>query len=241
MVDEIVRTAAAAGVDLAAYGLAWARVLPTVVLVPAFGLRALPTAARGTLGLALAAAIFPALAPNALDASIMGSAWPMQLLVEMARGLPVAIAAAVPLWGATMIGGVVDSLRGAQGAVNAPVVESGATPLGVPLLLLASALFLAGGGPARVVTALAELGAKPTGHPVLGASMDLVAGLETAIALAAPLLVASLVIEVAGALIARAAAPSQLHATLAPLRALAVLAVLALTIQRLGELLARWV
>ena len=38
-----------AGVDLGALGLAWARVLPTVTLIPAFGLRALAMPARAAL------------------------------------------------------------------------------------------------------------------------------------------------------------------------------------------------
>jgi flagellar biosynthetic protein FliR len=229
LVEEALR---AQGVDLARLGMAWARVTPTVTLVPAFGLKALPTAARGVLGLALAAAIFPAMPPAG---TYGGPLW-IGLLDQVLIGLPVAIAAAVPLWAATMAGNVADSLRGSNDTTPAPTVEGNASPMGIAFSLLACTLFFASGGPARVASALAlppsEL------HPVLRATQDLTSGIEVAIALGAPLLAASVVIEVAGALIARAATPAQLHLVLAPLRALALLGVLALVFGAMSEALA---
>jgi flagellar biosynthetic protein FliR len=230
------------GFDLAAVGLAWARAAPAVAIVPAFGLRALPTPARAVIALALALTVFPALAPlhwpghGAALAS--GTGWPLAALGEMALGLPVAVAAAVPLWAATMAGGVGDALRGGatQGSPSAPTVEGGATPLGVPLSILASAIFLASGGPARIALALAT--SVPEGHPVLAAVKDLTAGITLAVAIAGPLLAASVVIEVAGALVARAASPAQLHLLLAPLRALGLLVMLALSLERMAVVLA---
>lgn len=47
-----------AGIDVAGLGLAWARVMPTVTIVPAFGLRALPAPARAVMALVFAATIF---------------------------------------------------------------------------------------------------------------------------------------------------------------------------------------
>jgi flagellar biosynthesis protein FliR len=230
------------GLDLGSVGLAWARATPTVAIVPAFGLRALPAGARAVLALALAMTVFPALTPIQLPGyghdPASGAAWPVAALGEMALGLPVAIAAAVPLWAATMAGGVADALRGgpAQGSPSAPTVEGGATPLGVPFSILASAIFLATGGPARVALALAV--STSADHPVLAAVGDLTAGITLAVALAGPLLAASVVIEVAGALVARAAAPAQLHLLLAPLRALGLLVVLALSLERMAIVLA---
>jgi type III secretory pathway component EscT len=229
VVDAIARS----GIDLAALGLAWARVMPSVTLVPAFGLRALPAPARMVMGLALAASVFPALAPVAATAT---TPWPLLLVVEVARGLPVAVAAAVPLWAATMAGGLADALRGSQETVSAPTVEGPATPLGAPLSLLACAIFLATGGPARVVAALALRPA--ASHPLAAAASDIVAGITIAVALGGPLLAAAVVVEVAAALVARAAAPAQVHALLAPLRALATLAVMALVFERLATALA---
>jgi len=216
-------------IDLGALGLAWARAVPSVTLVPAFGLRAVPAPARAVMGLALAASIFPALAPMATGSS---RPWIVLALTEVARGLPVAVAAAVPLWAATMAGGVADALRGSQETPGAPTVEGRATPLGVLLSLLACTIFLSTGGPARVASALAVHPVGP--HPLVAAADDLVGGIALAVAVGGPLLAASVVIELAAALIARAASPAQVHALLAPLRALATLAVVGLLLERLA-------
>ncbi len=223
---------ARSGVDLAGLALAWARALPTVTIVPAFGLRALPAAARGIVGLVLAVAIFPDLVPLAAT----GGPWTTLLLQEVLRGLPVALAAAVPLWAATMAGGVADALRGAQTTTSVPVVEAGATPLGVPFSLLASSLFLTAGGPSRVALALV----RPDEAHALGAALsDLTSGITIAVALSGPLLVASIVVEVAGALVARAASPAQIHLVLAPLRSISLLVIVGLSLGRMSVVLAQ--
>ena len=229
---ELANALSRSGVDLGALGLAWARAMPTVTLVPAFGLRALPRPAQALLGLAFAATVFPAVAPIRASGS---TPWVLLAAAEAARGLPVAIATAVPLWAATMAGGVADTIRGSQEALTVPTVEGRATPLGVPMSLLACAIFLSTGGPARVVSALAF---RPIGlHPLLAAVDDLVAGIGLAVALGGPLLAAGVVIEIAAALVARAASPAQVHLLLAPLRALGTLAVMAIVLHRLAEVL----
>jgi type III secretory pathway component EscT len=233
LLAELLRAFDASGVDLGAVGLAWARVTPAVTLVPAFGLRALPGPVRGVLGLAMAACIFPALAP---EVRTSGAPWIVLALGEIARGIPIAIAAAVPLWAATMAGGVVDTLRGAQDAVASPAVEGRPTPLGVPMALLASAIFLATGGPARVLQALATRAIAD--HPIAAAAHDLASGIALAVAIAGPLVAAALVLEIAGALVARAASPAQLHALLAPIRAIGILAVLGIVLERVTEVMA---
>src|SRR5579884_3525917 len=218
LVQAVADAFAHAGVDLTALGLAWARATPSIALVPAFGLRALPAPARAVIGLAFAASVFPAMGPPATTPSLP---WALLLVGEAIRGIPVAIAASVPLWAATMAGGVADALRGSQEAPTAPTVEGRATPLGVPMSLLASAIFLATGGPARVAAALAF---RPAGDaPLLAAVHDLVGGIAVAVALGAPLLAAGVIVEIAAALVARAASPAQVHALLAPLRSLASL------------------
>ena len=84
---------------------------------------------------------------------------------------------------------------------------------------------------ALAVTTLAE-------HPLLAASHTLTAGIGLAVAIGAPLLAAAVVLEIAFALIARAASPAQIHALLAPLRALGLLAIVAIVLERLATLLA---
>jgi type III secretory pathway component EscT len=226
---EVQRAFEAAGIPLAPLGFAWARVLPVVLIVPAFGLKALPVAGRAVIALALAAVIAPSV-------SEVGDPHVARLLEEGTRGLGIAIAAAVPLWAATMAGGVVDSLRAASGSASAPTVEGRATPLGIPLSLLASAIFLAGGGASRVVAAIAR--PETASNPVVLAAHDLVAGIALAVALGGPVLAASIVVEIGAALIARAASPAQAHSVLAPLRALALLVILAVSVDRIAEAMA---
>ncbi len=221
--------------DLEGLGLAWARFAPTLAIVPAFGLKALPVPARGILGVALAAGIYPALVPIVVERA--GMPWFLLALEQILLGLPVALAAAIPLWAATMAGGLVDSLRGAQEGSGLAVVEgSKASPLAVLLSLLASVVFLSTGGPARIAAALATTTLAE--HPLLGAAHAIVAGIGLAIAIGAPLLAAAIVLEIAFALVARAASPSQVHALLAPVRALGLLAIVAIVLERLAGVLA---
>ena len=231
ILDEVIRSLQAQGIDLAALGLAWARAMPSVTLIPAFGLKALPTAGRAVLGLAIAASIFPALAPAAAH----DAPWVLAAIEQIFSGLPIAIAAAVPLWAATMAGGLVDNLRGAQDGANSVVVEGKPTPLGVPLSILASTIFLSTGGPARVASALAQPVAD---HIAERIARDLANGIGLAVAIGGPLLAAALILEVAAALIARAASPAQIHALLAPLRALGLLAVIAIVLDRIAAVIA---
>ena len=223
--------------DLEAVGLAWARVSPTLALVPAFGLRALPASARAVIGLGLAAAIAPAVvAGGAGDPTLP---WVVRALAEIVIGLPVAVAAAVPLWAATMAGGLVDALRGSGEGAGLAVVEDRPSSFGVLLSLLASTIFLSTGGPARVATALATAHAARGGSsPMLAAAHDLVAGIGIAVAVGGPLLAAAVVLEIAFALVARSASPAQVHALMAPLRAVGLLAIAAVVLDRLATLLA---
>jgi hypothetical protein len=62
--------------------------------------------------------------------------------------------------------------------------------------------------------------------------------IEVAFAIAAPLAVASVLLEAASALIARAASPAFVGPVLAPLKSVALLGVLALVFERIAELLA---
>jgi flagellar biosynthetic protein FliR len=224
----------AAGVDLEALGLAWARALPALVLVPAFGLRALPGPARVAAALGLAACVAPAVAASAGPAP--GGVWALGLLREVGRGLPVALAAAVPLWAATMAGGVVDALRGAGEGPSLATLEGRTTPLGALFGLVAALGFLGSGGPSRVAWALAS--APPVGAPLaLRVAAELREGVSLAVAIAAPLVAASVVVEVALALLARAASPTQVQALTAQVRSVALLALVALLFERLATAL----
>lgn len=223
------------GIDLAAWAVAWARVAPVIAIVPAFGLRALSTPVRAAAALLLAAVIIPAVRPLASGPF----PFPVLLITELARGTVVAVAAAVPLWAATMAGGAADALRGSENVSTMPTVEDRATPLGTLFSLLAATLFLGLGGPARVVGLLAS--------PILleggaaRAARDIAAGIGVGLAIAAPFIAASIVLEIAGALVARAASPAYLHVFLAPIRSLALLTLTALLFERIATFMALFV
>jgi type III secretory pathway component EscT len=235
-VAEIIRTLAeSSGLDLGRVGLGFARAVPAVTLVPAFGLKAIPAPLRMTLALSLAVVIAPAVGP-ALDLVSTPTPWPVLLVHEVARGLPVAVAAAVPLWVASQLGALIDGLRGSSGSVQLPVIEGQTTPLGGLFGLFAGALFLASGGPARVATALLVTRPLETSL-VVRVSHDLVAGISLAIAIGAPILAASAVFEVALALVARAATPTNVQVLLSPVRSAGLLLVTALLLDRLAFVL----
>jgi flagellar biosynthetic protein FliR len=230
--DSMLQLLEASGMDLRAWAVAWARALPAVALVPAFGLRATPIPVRAAVALLLAASVAPALRPVAA-AELW---WPMLLLGEAARGLPVALTAALALWAATMAGGLIDNLRDGREQSSLPNVEPMSTPTGTLLSMLVAVAFLQGGGPARIAAALAAPELQIVG-PLTMAVHSLSAGIGLAVAVAAPLVVASILFEVAAALAARAAAPTLISSLAAPLRSLAVLAVTALLLERMLGLL----
>jgi type III secretory pathway component EscT len=232
VVESLVEIVEKNGLDLGAWGLAWARVIPSITLVPAFGLRAFSTPARIVLGLALAASIAPALRPIASTSS-----WPVAALAEVARGIPVALTAAVTLWAAGMAGGLVDDLRGAREHAELPNVESGTSPVGALFVMLVSIAFLESGGPARIASALSRPALEVMG-PLELAALTLSNGIQLAVAVATPIVVASIVVEVASALVSRAANPAYVQPLLAPLRSLVLLGVLALVLERMVALLA---
>jgi type III secretory pathway component EscT len=232
LLQALVQLFESSGLDLAAWALAFARVLPVLVIVPAFGLRALSVPLRVAAALVLSAVIVPAIRPG--GSSVLP--WPPLLLLELGRGTLVAIAAAVPLWSATMAGGIVDALRGAQEQIEAPTVEGRPSPLGALFALLAATIFLATGGPARLVGILVSPPSLDSG--VARAAANLAAGIGVATAVAAPLIAASLILELAGALVARAASPAHLSGVLAPVRSLALLALTAIFLDRIAEFVA---
>lgn len=223
---------AALGVDLRGWALAWARVTPALTILPAFGLNALPAQTRAALGLALAVCIAPSLQPLELAAPFA-----VALLLEVARGLPIAIAASGALWAAGMAGGLTDNIRGARETQALPVVDEETSPLGALLSLLVALVFLEGGGAARVVAALST--PAPVSHGALWqVALGLTHAVELALAVAAPVVAVSIIAELANALIARAATPAHVVALLAPLRSVLILVCFALLLERMASLLA---
>lgn len=210
--------------------LAWARSLPLVTIVPAFGSRLMPAPARAVFGLGLAGLLVPAIVYQVPDRGdlVVG------FVRELFRGLPVALATGALLWAAMMAGGLIDDLRGASQQQSMLLPEA-RTPLAALLGLFATCAFLQLGGVESAVSSLVNDAS--AGNPLLGAVRELVGALHITFALCAPILCVSVVWEVASALIARAASPAHVQSLLAPLRALVVLGAFAVVLPAFFELL----
>jgi type III secretory pathway component EscT len=217
------------GDDGRAFFVAWARALPLVTIVPAFGLAAVAVPIRIVLGASMAVAVAPQLRGVAAADS------PLLLLVvtEAARTLPTALATAALLWAAVMAGGLVDNLRGARESAELPQLGEPAGPFSALFGLLMAIAFLSAGGASRLAVALAE--------PRLAATWAVGAerlsqAIGLAVAIAAPLAVGSVLVELTAGLIARAASPAFVLSLLAPLRSLALLVLAWLSLDRIVEL-----
>jgi type III secretory pathway component EscT len=233
ILDALAGAFASSGVDPRAWALGFARAIPTVTLVPAFGLSAVPVQTRLVLGLSLGLCLAPALAARADTAGWLVVAIGREALV----GLPVALMAAFVTYVAAMAGGLVDDLRGTKESVTLPALPEQLPPVAVLFALLSTIAFLETGGAARVASALSSpLLAARFSWPALAQAFA--ASVELAFAIAAPLAVACVLLEIGSALIARAATPAFVGPVLAPLKSVLLLGVLALVFERIAELLA---
>lgn len=240
---------------LVALFLGAARTVPIVFLVPAFGGPSLPTTVRMGLGFALSALCLPytvSLAPVAAGPIL----WIALLAREIAVGAVVGFVVACFFKAAEAAGRLTDILRGANMAeVLAPMSEGRSSPLGEIYLLLAVVIFVAAGGLGHVAIALARsyeavpLRALET-TVTLGAVAKLVIWssgklVASAVALAAPAVVAFLLADVVLAGVARMAPQIPIFFVGMPLKALAGVGVVLVSLgglttvleSRQGELL----
>jgi type III secretory pathway component EscT len=233
VLDALAGAFTAAGVDPRAWALGFSRAIPTVTLVPAFGLSAVPPQTRLVLGLTFGLCVAPALASR-VDAT---GPFFVAMVREAWVGVPVALMAALATYIATMAGGLIDDVRGGREQVTLPTLPEQLPPVAVLFGLLSCVSFLELGGAARVVSALAS--AQVDSRFSWPSLVRAFAGsVELAFAIAAPLAVACVLLEAASALIARAATPAFVGPVLAPLKSVALLGVLALVLDRVAELLA---
>jgi type III secretory pathway component EscT len=237
LLDALSRELAAAGIDPIRWVIAWARLIPSLVLIPAFGMHAFPLTLRLAFAFVLGASVAPGLTgllPLATD--------PAPLLVtlgsELARGVPVAATVAASVWGATMTGALIDELRG--GASSKSALAGGeTTPFGVLLSLAVGVAFFQLGGPTRLADALAT--ARPWHEQDLRAvALSLARGTQFAVALAGPLLALAPFLELVHALAARASHPIALGSVLGPLKTLLLLVASALLLERVAGAVVLW-
>ncbi len=214
----IERVLAANGRDLECYALAWARVVPTVLIVPVFGLRALAVPVRVALGLVLAIAAAPAVPP--LEAAMP---FAVAFAREFGRGAPVALGAAALLWTASTAGAIVDDWRGVSPRPTVSVSGGGAGAMSALLGVFASVVFLESGGPARIVGALFLRDVALTAGVVARVTMNLVSAVAVAVSVAAPVVVAASLLELVVAFGARVTHAIVVPAAYAPLRALVLM------------------
>jgi type III secretory pathway component EscT len=160
-----------------------------------------------------------------------GLSFGIAFTLQALRGLPVAVSAAAALWTVGMVGGFIDELRQSRELSHVPLAADAAGPLGVLFTLVAAIAFLTTGGPARIVEALSRP-ADPIGGMLARVVRDLLAGIQVAIAIAVPFLVASLLLDVLTSLLARTVKATSLRWLLVPLRNVVLLLLLAVILDR---------
>jgi type III secretion protein SpaR/YscT/HrcT len=196
-----------------------ARAVPVVWLVAPLGGPRLPATVRVGFSLLLALLASPLLiaaADGAALTRLSGLGLPILLAREVAIGLCLGLVASAAFRAAEMAGRLADTLRGANIAeVLVPTTEERSSPLGALYLLLATLIFLQIGGVPRMIDALLEsYRALPLTASFGPASMQRAALMVTktsahlivsGVALAAPVIVAMWLADLALGLIARAA------------------------------------
>ncbi|NRA34392.1 MAG: flagellar biosynthetic protein FliR [Polyangiaceae bacterium] len=209
--------------ELHAWGIAFARLLPTMFLLPAFGLGLMPTSVRWAIGGALALALCPAILASGGTSEVEWGA--AAVARAMLSGMPVAVSAAVPLWVAITAGGMAHDLlgQGHAGAEPAPCH----IPLGFLFLLVGSFVFLQSGA---LMPVLARLAAVDDSWSLIGIAEKITAGISLAVAVAAPIAVAAVVVDLTLALMQRQLPNLSVSMVLAPVRAVVLLGAVALSL-----------
>lgn len=202
-----------------ALGLGAARAVPIVWLVPALGGSQIPSYLKLGIALALSLLCLPhtqAFFASAIAAGFGPADWILLLGREILVGFTVGFVASCVFRAAELAGRLIDTLRGANmSEVISPLSEGRTSPLGDLSLLLTTVIFFELGGAGHLATALAR---SYEGVTLAPQSLNLVASfrgaallaisasaalLETGIGLAAPAVVALLLVDVALAAVAR--------------------------------------
>jgi type III secretory pathway component EscT len=222
VLEELAGSFAAWGVtpeQMALLGRAFARALPTVVLLPVFGFGPAAVPVRLAFAVVFTVAIVPALAPLA------GASMSAALVHELLRGTPIAVVAAVAVWAAFMAGDVAGTLAGAGDALR--------RPLSWVFGLLASIAFLEAGGASAVA---AQLAAAEDPVSMQGVVDTLAGGIGIAVVMVSPLLLVTVVVDVVLAMVVRGDPRGGLRGAAVTLRPLVVVLCAALLLERVAEL-----
>jgi flagellar biosynthesis protein FliR len=227
-----------------------ARATPIVWMVSPLGGPRLPAPVRAGLALLLAALASPILV-GSTGAVAQASAPALALLFvrEVLVGLCLGFVAGAAFRAAEIAGRLSDSLRGANIAeILVPTAEERSSPLGVLYLLLATVVFLQIGGVPRLCDALFDsYRALPVGGGLDAGSARQAAAIVTAasarliasgVALAAPVIVALWLTDLALGLVARAAPQVPVYFIGLPLKGLLAVGLVLLSLGLLEGVLA---
>lgn len=240
-----------------------ARLLPIVILTPLFGGQGAPARLRIGLLALLAGAMLPSAIASSSPVGVPTDGVRVVMLIakELFVGVGVAVLVQAMFGAYAAAGAIVDVSRGAANMeIFSPLNRQPESPLGMALSLGAVCVFLALGGHALLLTALADAYAVlppvsmalPVGLGLDDASRDSVLGvmgtlLRSSVMMAAPAIVTLFLIDVAFGLLNRAAPAINVSMLSAGLRSWVGLGVLGLSlgvtfatpIRELGTLLLR--
>jgi flagellar biosynthetic protein FliR len=216
--------------------LIFARLGAAVMLLPGLGEQEIPPTIRLALGLALLALLLPVLGPALPPAPELGAHAVRLVAQEVVVGLWLGGLARLLTVGMSMAGQAIATLVGLQGMlVNDPQLGAQGTALGRAFGLLSAVLVLSSGLYAIALRALAESYALfPAGaaFPADVAAESIAAAgaaaLELALRLAAPFVIAAVVLNVGLGLLARLAPQVQTFFVAIPGQILGGIALLAL-------------
>jgi flagellar biosynthesis protein FliR len=211
------------------FGLGSARTVPFVWLIPAFGGPNLPARIRLALGFGLAALCFPLIAGRLPSGGPV--LWLVLALREAGVGLVMGFVATCMFRAVEAAGRLTDMVRGANLAeAIAPDQGGRASALGELLLLLAVVTFLELGGAGILATALARsyeavpLAAQSQPASLQQAAFLVIAAsaklIEAAVGLAAPALIALLLVDLVLGAVGRALPQVPLYFVGMPAKAL---------------------
>ena len=237
---------------LLAIGLGSARTVPVTWLVSPLGGARLPASARLAFGVLLACLVEPTLEAAAARAGLerAGAGLVTLLLArELFVGFGVGLVVSFAFRAAEAAGRLVDTLRGASLAeVLVPTSDERASPLAALYVLLATLVFLELGGVPRLLEALlASYDAVPLAGAVTPATLRGAAGVvvvasarlvEIALALAAPVVVALWLTDLALGMIARVAPAVPVYFVGLPAKGLLAVGVVLLGLGALDHALA---
>jgi flagellar biosynthetic protein FliR len=222
--------------------LAAARVAPVVWMVAGLGGPRLPAPIRAGFAVLLAAIAAPILV-QAPGAGTLGDASPLRFTLLLARelfiGVCLGLVGSALFRAAEVAGRLADTLRGANLAeVLAPTAEERSSPLGALYLLLATVVFLQIGGVPRLIEALAAsyqtlpvgggLGVGPARQAALVVATASARLIASGVALAAPVVVALWLTDLALGLLARAAPQLPVYFLGLPLKGLLAIGIVLL-------------